>query len=184
MPKSLKTLDRCTPGRLYSACIRCLVDPHAFGGYHQPFIVTEERLAQPVTQTTGPAMTPQPVSPGMGLGSIVPLRLPAAISECFRPCGARARRYGRSVSLPSHGKKGKSRMVSSSPVPWYNCPAREYPIKRWLRARYPFIVAPSALARPALPALTASGRRRFPAQVWQEQQARGSASFARSFGCY
>ena len=34
-------------------------------------------------------MTPHSVSPDMGLGAIVPSSLPAAISACFRPCGAR-----------------------------------------------------------------------------------------------
>ncbi len=64
-------------------------------------------------------------------------------------------------------------MVSSGPVPWYNRPAREYPVTRWLRQRYPFLVSPAALARQA--AEPAPARRVFPATRWaREQPRRGS----------
>jgi hypothetical protein len=60
-------------------------------------------------------------------------------------------------------------MVSSSPVPWYNCPAREFPARRWLRQRYPFSVSPQVFARqPTRQA--ALGQRPFPALVWARQQ--------------
>ncbi len=61
-------------------------------------------------------------------------------------------------------------MGSSSFVPWYNRPAREYPIKRWLRQRYGFTVPSYVFARYAQrPAVR--GQRRFPALEWVEQQA-------------
>jgi hypothetical protein len=68
-------------------------------------------------------------------------------------------------------------MVSSSPVPWYNRPAREYPAKRWLAQRYGFTVPPFTFgvalprqaSRPA--GAGASQQRPFPAQVWLAAQA-------------
>ncbi len=66
-------------------------------------------------------------------------------------------------------------MVPSGFVPWYNVPAREYPIKRWLRERYGFSVPTSALARYA-PRPVVWRQRRFPAQVWLEEQRAGGLS--------
>jgi hypothetical protein len=62
-------------------------------------------------------------------------------------------------------------MVSSGFVPWYNRPAREYPIKRWLAQRYGFTVSSSVFAREAQRPTEPLARRRFPAQVWLEEQA-------------
>ncbi|HEU5366906.1 MAG TPA: hypothetical protein VFU69_00515 [Ktedonobacterales bacterium] len=59
-------------------------------------------------------------------------------------------------------------MVSHGSVLWYDVPAREFPVKRWLRQRYPFNVSPASVARLdalAAPAAPASGRH-FPALVW------------------
>ncbi len=65
-------------------------------------------------------------------------------------------------------------MVSSPIIPWYNVPAREFPIKRWLRQRYGFILPPLAFAPPARRASAAAPeQRRFPALVWLEQRQQG-----------
>jgi hypothetical protein len=65
-------------------------------------------------------------------------------------------------------------MASTGPVPWYNIPAREFPIKRWLRQRFGFILPPLAFAPPASPASAAPPeQRRFPALVWAEQRQAG-----------
>jgi hypothetical protein len=61
-------------------------------------------------------------------------------------------------------------MGSSDFVPWYNRPAREYPIKRWLARRYGFTLPPLAFAGPAKQPRANGQRRRFPALVWLEQQ--------------
>jgi hypothetical protein len=57
-------------------------------------------------------------------------------------------------------------MVSSPFVPWYNRPAREYPIKRWLRERYGFTVPTWAIARYRQPDPAAWERREFPVKRW------------------
>jgi hypothetical protein len=75
------------------------------------------------------------------------------------------------------GKKGASCMVSSSPVPWFNRPAREFPAQVWLAQRYGFTVPPFTFGvslpqqagRPA--GAGTSQRRPFPALVWLATQA-------------
>ncbi len=66
-------------------------------------------------------------------------------------------------------------MGSSGFVPWNETPAREFPIKGWLRRRYGFAVSTSALARYA-PRPVVWRQRRFPALVWVEEQQRLRAS--------
>ncbi len=64
-------------------------------------------------------------------------------------------------------------MVPTVSVPWYNIPARGFPIKRWLRQRCGFVGAPLVFARLAeTPAAPPPEQRRFPALVWLEAQAR------------
>ena len=68
-------------------------------------------------------------------------------------------------------------MVSNGSVPWYNVPAREFPIKRWLRQRYGFILPPLVFARPAAqfwPGAAALQRREFPAQRWLRARQAGA----------
>ncbi len=57
-------------------------------------------------------------------------------------------------------------MVSSRFVPWYNRPARPFPANVWLEARYFFRLPPLGISQRPRP----GQRRRFPAQVWAEQQ--------------
>ena len=58
-------------------------------------------------------------------------------------------------------------MVLSASVPWYNMPPREFPARRWLRARYPFLVSPLVFAQAAASAASdGAARRDFPAKVW------------------
>ncbi len=65
-------------------------------------------------------------------------------------------------------------MGSSGFIPWHNRPAREYPIKRWLRERYGFAVPASALSRypTRSSVLLSAGWRPFPAKVWVMRQRR------------
>jgi hypothetical protein len=59
-------------------------------------------------------------------------------------------------------------MVVSSPVPWYNVPARRFPAQTWLEKRYPFRVSPASVARLAGALAAPASGRRFPALVWLE----------------
>src|SRR5579885_1672873 len=62
-------------------------------------------------------------------------------------------------------------MGSAQAIPWYNVPAREFPVTRWLRQRYGFSLPPLVLARSARRASAAAPeQRRFPALVWLEQR--------------
>ncbi len=54
-------------------------------------------------------------------------------------------------------------MALSGPVPWYDRPAREFPVKRWQRERFAFSVSIAPPAPRQRPAMT---ERRFPALVW------------------
>lgn len=51
-------------------------------------------------------------------------------------------------------------------IPWYNRPAREFPIKRWARERYGFVVPSVIWARYA----PYAGPREFPARRWRREQ--------------
>ena len=55
---------------------------------------------------------------------------------------------------------------SSTFIPWYNRPAREYPIKRWMYQRYGFVVPPAVWARYA----PYAGPREYPARRWARQR--------------
>ncbi len=58
-------------------------------------------------------------------------------------------------------------MSSSSAVPWYNRPPREFPVHIWMRKRYGFRVPPHLFS-----SSQPEGPRPFPAKVWLEQQLR------------
>ncbi len=59
-----------------------------------------------------------------------------------------------------------SSFVGSGSVPWAWQPAREFPITRWQRERYGFILPPLRFADQP------EGPRPFPAKLWVEQQRR------------
>ncbi len=58
-------------------------------------------------------------------------------------------------------------MEASNPIPWYNRPARPYPIHLWMMQRYGFILPPLRFARQAAPVW-----RPFPARLWMEGRER------------
>ena len=65
-------------------------------------------------------------------------------------------------------------MASNGSVPWYNRPAREYPVKRWLHQQYPFTISPALFARPTTrPFCPYAPARPFPAKVWVMGQRAG-----------
>jgi hypothetical protein len=69
--------------------------------------------------------------------------------------------------LPYIGKKGMSRMLSDSQVPWYDRPPRRFPVHVWLERRYGFRVPP---LRYAPQVSQPEGSRPFPARLWLEQR--------------
>ncbi len=75
--------------------------------------------------------------------------------------------------LPPRGKKGKSHMVSSHSIPWYNRPARPFPALIWVQQRYGFRLPPLFFAQPAHAVVDSMARSPFPARVWLEQRQRG-----------
>ncbi len=65
-------------------------------------------------------------------------------------------------------------MVSSSRVPWYDRPAREFPVHIWLKQRYGFRVPSSVFARAGVHAASDGiAPRPFPAKVWLERGQQG-----------
>ena len=58
-----------------------------------------------------------------------------------------------------------SSSIGSGSVPWAWQPAREFPITRWQRQRYGFILPPLRFATQPAPAW-----RPFPARLWVEAQ--------------
>jgi hypothetical protein len=65
-------------------------------------------------------------------------------------------------------------MASNGSGLWSTRPAREYPIKRWLRERYGFDVPTWAISRyPVRPdAPGRAGQHPFPTPIWLDQQRR------------
>ena len=59
-------------------------------------------------------------------------------------------------------------MVPDGSVPWYNCPARPFPVYRWMMQRYGFILPPLRVATQPAPAW-----RPFPAKLWLEGKQAG-----------
>ena len=58
-------------------------------------------------------------------------------------------------------------MVSDASIPWYNRPARRFPVHVWLEQRYGFRLPPLRFNPPAS---QADGPRPFPAKVWLMQR--------------
>lgn len=57
-------------------------------------------------------------------------------------------------------------MVSSQTVPWYNRPARPFPVHIWQAQRFGFRIPPLRFAQQAAPPAGVPRRRPFPAKVW------------------
>ena len=60
-------------------------------------------------------------------------------------------------------------MGTDTSIPWYNVPARPFPVHVWMLRRYGFIVPP---LRCAPPAQRPVWPRPFPATVWLERQSK------------